>query len=119
MSLKFTPIANCESENICVPSPPKSLTSRDGSATYLRMYYKHNTGTVEHPDYKDPKYELNIAYGTIRRKMNNGREEWKLNITVTDNDDLKGLSNLDLGRARCFEQHKGALKLPNFNSQNP
>lgn len=105
----FTKIREIKPELLDAPTSPKSSTS-SGGGTYTRMYYKYEGG--------EPLFQL-FGKGSVRMSNKYGRDEWKLNFFLSEDEDVQGLAKLDAGRAACIAKHKNMLKLYDFNPEAP
>ncbi|CAN5700555.1 hypothetical protein BH23THE1_BH23THE1_29930 [soil metagenome] len=111
----FISIKDCIAANLQAPNPPKEIASKSGEK-YTRTYLSYNYGTIERPYLAEPLFELKICKGRVKK---NAKGVTKLNLTITDPDDIKGMDQLSSGFALCVEKHKGKFGLKKFDPESP
>lgn len=114
----YVAVSKCIANNLQAPNPPKSITiTKAGkSETYTRTYLSYNYGTPERPYLSEALFELKICKGKVKR---NKKGEIKLNLSITNMEDLAGLSQLSLGFAYIVHKYKNQYGLHKFDPQNP
>lgn len=110
--------ANIIATNLQAPNPPKSITvTKNGkSETYTRTYLSYNYGSSARPYLAEALFELQICKGKVKK---NKKGDIKLNLSITNEADLAGLSQLSLGFAYVVQRYKGSFGMQKFDPQNP
>lgn len=112
----FIPASQIDASKLSVPKEPQEITSRKSGEKFSRTYFQYNYGTAERPLCSEPLFELQICKGIIKK---NEKGEIKLNLLITDQQDLAGLNQLNIGFALCIDKYKGRYGIRNFNPHNP
>lgn len=112
----FIPVAKA-SRNCLIATPPKTQKSKEGNVSYLRSLINYNYGTPEKPIVKAAMFEFAICTGRVRQKENNGKLEWKLNLVIKDENDIKGCEELSQGTYQEVYKHRALFKMNSFNPQ--
>jgi hypothetical protein len=112
----YIPVSQIDATKLSVPKEPLEIISKKSGEKFTRTYFQYNYGTAERPQCSEPLFELQICKGNIRK---NEKGEIKLNLFITNQEDLAGLNQLNLGFALCIDKYKGRYGIRNFNPQNP
>lgn len=120
MTSIFIPVANVVAENLQAPNPPKEYTlPPPKTEKYTRTYLQYNYGTPEHPRLSDPLFELTKTVANVKKKVKDNKTEWKLNLRIRSQEDLRGCNQLDMGVRRIVFKYKGKYKVNSFTVENP
>jgi len=108
-------ISESNGDRLAAQKPPQPLKAKDGSA-FTGTFFTYNYGDEQRPVWSEPLFELQICKGTVKR---NEKGKMKLNLVVTDENDLKGMSNLFRGIATVVNQFKNIYGVFDFNPASP
>lgn len=119
MPSTFISASRIVSANVSAPNPPKQYELKPPKVgKYSRTYLQYNYGTPQQPSISEPLFELAITNGTIRKKVKDGKTEWKLNLRISNKQDLAGLEQLDAGMRQVIFKYKGKFNLHSYNPDN-
>lgn len=80
--------------------------------------YGYETGANDEIISDTPLFKLQIAQGRVIRNRHS-KDKLKLILTLKDQNDIKGLSQLSKGFALVIEKHKSRLGMPRFKADTP
>lgn len=112
----YIPASQIDANMLSAPKDPQEITSKKSGEKFTRTFLQYNYGTAERPQCSEPLFELRICKGNIKK---NEKGEVKLNLSITDQQDLVGLGQLNLAFALCVDKYKGRFGIKSFNPQNP
>lgn len=120
MTSTYIRVAEAKAENLVAPNPPKDYTlPPPKTEKYTRTYFQYNFGTPEKAFLSEPIFELTKTKANIKKTEKDGKFIWKLNLTLRDEDDIRGCAQLDKGIGQCVFKYKGQFKQYTFNPENP
>lgn len=106
--------------NLTAPNKPKEIISPSKNGQpgekYTRTYMQYNYMTPKGVYAGEALFELQICKGKVKR---NKKGVPKLNLTISDKDDLAGLAQLGVGFANVIYKWKGPLGNAKFDPNNP
>lgn len=95
---------NCLKPRRLTSAPPAKLTFMAASVKY---------------DNNDAFFVLKPCNGRIAKKVENGKVEWKLNLTITDEEDLAGLKRLSECVYESVEKYSTEFERRGFKASEP
>ena len=110
------PIREAIGEKMSASNPPKAITAKSGEA-YTRTYMSYDYGRdAKHPVIAEALFELQICQGVLKR---NKKGALKLNLNITDQGDLQGMTQVNRGMAYVVNKHKDLFGLFHFDPERP
>jgi len=117
--MSFVSVADVVVEKLIPSAAPKQYNHPAGNFTHT--YTSYDFGTPEAPSVRGALLELQVTKARVKRKISaeNGKEDWKLIVIVTDPNDLNGLTRVDKALVNGAHKYRVQLASPNFNPENP
>jgi len=105
---------------VCNKKPEPREAKNNPGLKVQRAFLQYNFGTDKTPEYKAPYFELEITSAIIRKKEQQGKQdfEWSL-LVFLNQSDMKGGENLNKGVFNIVEKYKIPFGLgPQFTVNN-
>lgn len=116
MTSIFIPVANANADDLQAPNPPKEYQlPPPKTEKYTRTYFQYNyNGRLS-----DPLFELSKTVANVKKKVKENKTEWKLNLRLRSQEDIRGCAQLDMGVRQAVFKYKGKYKVNSFTVENP
>lgn len=116
MTSIFIPVANAKADDLQAPNPPKEYQlPPPKTEKYTRTYLQYNyNGRLS-----DPLFELSKTVANVKKKVKENKTEWKLNLRLRNQEDIRGCAQLDMGIRQIVFKYKGKYKVNSFTVENP
>ena len=110
-------LENVQANKLVAKNPPRDYKHAAGD--FMHLYYLYNTGTIEVPKFEPCNFVMKNVTGRVSSKDYNGKPQWKFNISIDREEDLKGCANMDHALRFGIQTHKDKMQCGQFNYENP